>query len=118
MEINMRNDAFKHQGRYQGLYERSEILVNGKPSWKNSFNAIWYIPKRNGWVVGNLTDLGHNDKDRDKHNMYANANALRYRLYHTRLTDHTWKYWNGSEWKPEWNSAIYDHDLIVHCKGM
>ena len=112
MEINMMNDAFKHQGRYQGLYERSEILVNGKPSWKNGFNAIWYIPKRNEWVVGNLTDLGHNDED--MHNMYANATALRYRLYHTRLTDHTWKYWNGSEW----NSPIYDRDLSVHCKGM
>ena len=111
MEITMMNDAFKHQGRYQGLYERSEILVNGKPSWNNSFNAIWYIPKRNEWVVGHLIDLGHSDiwpLDGLKiggHLMYASGLG--------RLAGNEWTYWNGSKW----NSPTYSQDLHVFCKG-
>ena len=117
MEINMRNDALKHQGRYQGVYERKEI-VNGKPSWNNSVHAIWYIPKRNVFVVGNLSDLGHNDTDMHNtgpsdglkirgHFMYASGLG--------RLADihNVWNYWNGSKW----NSPIYSNDLIVSCKG-
>ena len=110
MEINMRNDALKYQGRYQGVYERSEI-VNGKPSWNDSVHAIWYVPKRNEWVVGNLTDLGNNDKE--MHSMYANGLGRRFRL--NRLTDDVWKYWNGSKWNTP--GILERNDLIVSCKG-
>ena len=118
MEIKTMNDALKHQGRYQGVYERSDILVNGKPSWNNNVHAIWYVSKRDEWVVGNLTDLGHNDKDRDTHNMYANA--LGYRFHLDRLTDNVWKYWNGSKWNSPIHihgTAIYYDNVIVSCKG-
>ena len=114
MEITMMNDAFKHQRGYQGLYERSEILVNGKPSWNNSFNAIWYIPKFNEWVVGKMFDLGHNDTDMNSAGlkirgqfMYANGLGVA----------NEWKYWNGSKWNFP-NNPNNPHDLHISCKGM
>ena len=111
MEITMMNDAFKHQGGYQGLYERSKILVNGKPSWNDSFNAIWYIPKRYEWVVGNLSDLGHNDTDMNNKGLKIWGQFM----YDSGLgMAKEWKYWNGSKW----NSPNYPHDLHISCKGM
>ncbi len=116
----MKNDVFKHQGRYQGEYERGEI-VNGKPSWNNSVNAIWYTPKGNRWVVGNLIDLGHNDTMMQ--NMYAK---------NTNLTDHywdnseigrlidtvgRWRYWNGSKWNSPVASKDKGVSRMVSCKG-
>ena len=109
----MNNDALENQGRYHGVYERAEI-VNGKPSWNNSVNALWYTPNGNKWVVGNLIDLGHNDTM--MHNMYA-QNTKTADRYHNqseivRLIDTIgrWKFWNGSKW----TSSI---DLNVSCKG-
>ena len=116
----MKNDAFKHQGRYEGVYERS-IIVNGKPSWNNSVHAIWYLPKRNEWVVGNLIDLGHYDKEMHI-GMYAqndlggltNADKLwkHYDFGGLVDTSNLWKYWNGSKFSP-----IDSTNLNVSCKG-
>ena len=117
----MKNDALKHQGRYQGVYERAEI-VNGKPSWNNSVNAIWYNPEGNRWVVGNLTDIGaiHIQwDDTMMHNLYAenNINADYYWKKNgiAKVIELIggWKYWSGSKW----NSPIDSKDLIVSCKG-
>ena len=117
MEINMRNDALKHQGRYQGVYERSEI-VNGKPSWNNSVHAIWYTRyPRDEWVVGNLTDLGQDPigpvghDNSYKYSMYASGLGYRFNLH--RLTDNVWKYWNGSKW----NTPVFSTEIVVSCKG-
>ena len=111
MEIKMKNDVLKHQGRYQGVYERSKI-VNGKPSWNNSVHAIWYVSKTNLWLVGDLIDLGNYFGL--KHNLYANPGLGR-NLHLNRLTDNVWKYWNGSEWNTP--GILERNDLIVSCKG-
>ena len=128
VEIKMKDDAFKpvvenssttSVGRYQGMYERS-IWINGKPSWNNSDNAIWYISKSNEWVVGNLIDRGHTD--RNIHNMYAKNDLggltdadkqWKYYDFGGLIdTSNLWKYWNGSEF-----SQIDSTNLNVSCKG-
>ena len=33
-------------------------MVNGKPSWTSTFQAIWYDELWNSWNVGSLNDIG------------------------------------------------------------
>ena len=57
MIIELQNGAKENQGSRAGKYERSSD-VNGKPSYKNDDNAIWYSKENNNWMVGTIDDIG------------------------------------------------------------
>ena len=88
-------------GKYEGIYQESQP-VNGKPSWKNEDNAIWYLKSENNWLIGPLKWIGHDAAYIHASNSFEG------------LTDYRnqWKYWDGSSWKVSSDS----NDVTVTCK--
>ena len=88
-------------GKYEGIYQESQP-VNGKPSWKNEDNAIWYLESENNWLIGPLKWIGHDAAYIHASNSFEG------------LTDYRnqWKYWDGSSWKVSSDS----NDVTVTCK--
>ena len=41
----------------QDTYNLS-MIINGKPSWTSEFQAIWFIPQWNQWLIGPIDSLG------------------------------------------------------------
>lgn len=43
-----------------GLYVIQESLVNNHPYWlnNNGISAMWFFPKRQIWMIGDLAQLG------------------------------------------------------------
>jgi len=88
-------------GKYEGIYQESQP-VNGKPSWKNKDNAIWYLESEKNWLIGPLKWIGY-----DAAYIHASDSF-------DGLTDYRnqWKYWDGSSWKASSDS----NDVSVTCK--
>ena len=57
VKLTLANDALAIQGSYAGYYKPSSV-VNGKPSFKNGRNAIWYDDKNDDWNIGSIGNLG------------------------------------------------------------
>ena len=57
IQITLKNEVLTHHGEYQDTYEMS-ASVNGKPSWTSQSTAIWKSQDYNGWMIGNLKDIG------------------------------------------------------------
>ena len=55
--ITLENNAQAAQGSREGIYHNSS-LVNGKPSWTSTSQAIWYNQDYDNWNVGSLDDIG------------------------------------------------------------
>ena len=49
----------KHSA-YQGKYQLSDVVMNGKPSWKwkEKHKVIWYLSKRNRWCITPSEHIG------------------------------------------------------------
>ena len=58
LKLTLANDVLASQGSYAGYYKSSSI-VNGKPSFKNGRNAIWFDDKYDDWNVGSIEYLGN-----------------------------------------------------------
>ena len=54
--ITLENNAQAAQGSREGIYHNSS-MVNGKPSWTSTFQAIWYDQDYDNWKVGSLDDI-------------------------------------------------------------
>ena len=62
--VTFKNGALAAQSSRQGIYQIAE-KVNGKRSWKNNINAVWYDTDAYGsisddWIIGSLGGLGGN----------------------------------------------------------
>jgi hypothetical protein len=57
IEITLKNAALAKQGSRQGSYQRGQI-VNGKPSWTSTSNAIWYNVLSKDWGIGRIEKIG------------------------------------------------------------
>jgi hypothetical protein len=55
--ITLENNAQAAQGSREGIYHNSS-MVNGKPSWTSTSQAIWYDQDYDNWKVGSLDDIG------------------------------------------------------------
>ena len=55
--ITLENNAQAAQGSREGIYHNSS-MVNGKPSWISTSQAIWYDQDYDNWKVGYLDTIG------------------------------------------------------------
>ena len=53
----LKNDVLVSKGSLQGIYGVYQT-TNGRTSWKSGSKAIWFRPSWNGWVIGELEDIG------------------------------------------------------------
>ena len=103
VSVALKYDALANilTGKYEGIYQESQP-VNGKPSWKNKDNAIWYLESEKNWLIGPLKWIGYDAAYIHASNSFDG------------LTDYRnqWKYWDGSSWKASSDS----NDVSVTCK--
>ena len=57
MTVALDNNARAAQGNLEGIYYNSSI-VNGKPSWTSTSQAIWYDQNYDNWKISSLDDIG------------------------------------------------------------
>ena len=57
ISVTIENNIQAAQGGREGIYHNSS-MVNGKPSWTSTSQAIWYDQNFNDWNIGSLYDIG------------------------------------------------------------
>ena len=59
--VTLDYNTLLYQGHREGIYFNSS-LVNGKPSWTSTSNAIWFVKGlasySSGWMIGLLSSIG------------------------------------------------------------
>ena len=100
MTVRLKNEVSVHKIEFAGDYQISET-VNGKPSWKNGENAIWYVG--NNWIIGYWNKLGEDDGEFFAPNNYGGLADDR----------NVWKYSDGSTWITPSDS----NDVIISSSG-
>ena len=101
----MHNDSLAKLGtEWQGIYEIS-APVNGQLSWtlNSTSKAIWFLPQKNYWLIGNLDKLGG---DLDDAYIYGYTTAPG--LY--KVNKIIWHYWDGSNWIGHSKSGIWVYE--------
>ena len=84
----MENNAQAAQGSKEGIYHNSS-LVNGKPSWTSTSQAIWYDQPSNDWMIGYLDNIGTSTVE-----MYSDsANGCPFDIASVE-----WNYWYNDVW--------------------
>ena len=48
----MKNDAAKYQGKFSGIYLKSDESVNDASQWILGKNKIWFDNKKKLWTIG------------------------------------------------------------------
>ena len=48
----MKNDAAKYQGKFIGIYVKSDESVNDASQWILGKNKIWFDNKKKLWTIG------------------------------------------------------------------
>ena len=88
LKVSLKNDALSSQGSYQDIYQISNDLVDGKPSWisGSGSKAVWYT--NNDWLIGRLSDLGKHVADFHVDETSSNVTDNR----------NIWQFWNGNSW--------------------
>ena len=84
--ITLENNADAAQGSKKGIYHISSI-VNGKPSWTSTSNAIWYT--QGHWLLGPLEFIGQ-----FLGSIYSSFGSQ----CPYDLPSEMWFYWNGYGW--------------------
>jgi hypothetical protein len=101
LKVSLKNGALSSQGSYQDIYQISNDLVDGKPSWisGSGSKAVWYT--NNDWLIGPLRHLGDHVAD-----FHVDETSLN-------VTDNRniWQYWNGNSWI----SSSDQNDVKVTC---
>ena len=54
ISVTLENNAQAAQGSREGIYHNSS-MVNGRPSWTTTSQAIWYYE---GWRIGPISNKG------------------------------------------------------------
>ena len=88
-------------GFLNGNYAQEPLNVNGKPSWNNGVNAIWYIQSSNNWLIGPLSEIGTNTAWIFASNDFSGITD----------NDNQWLYWNGTAW----TSPFDPNDIKITC---
>ena len=88
-------------GFLNGNYTKEPLNVNGKPSWNNDVNAIWYIQSDNNWLIGPLSEIGNNTAYIFASNDFSGITD----------NDNQWLYWNGTAW----TSPFDPNDIKITC---
>ena len=52
LEVIMKNDADKYQGKFSGIYVKSDESVNDASQWILGKNKIWFDDKMKLWTIG------------------------------------------------------------------
>ena len=86
--ITMENNAKVAEGIIGGIYHNSSI-VNGKPSWTSTYEAIWYHQPSNSWNIGSLYYIGTITVG-----IYSSHGSQC--PFH--LSSEMWNYWVGNGW--------------------
>ena len=55
--ITLENNAQSAHSSKEGIYYNSS-MVNGKPSWTSTSQAIWYDQDNDNWLIGPFDDVG------------------------------------------------------------
>ena len=60
VKVNLKKDISKSLGSYQATYSQISTKINENPSWISILNskAIWYIPQKKFWLIGELSRIG------------------------------------------------------------
>ena len=103
IQVNLKNEygLLKSLKHYEGIYEISST-INGKPSWISTSNhkAIWFINKKNYWLMGKLNRIGN-----DFAEIFAKSNKYSGPFN----TNNVWQYFNNG-WK-----VAKKGDINVQC---
>ena len=86
LKVSLKNDVLSYQGTYQDIYQISDDLVGGKPSWISGSKAIWYT--NNDWLIGHSSYLGDHVADFHVDDTSRNVTDNR----------NIWQYHNGNSW--------------------
>ena len=88
-------------GFLNGNYAQEPLNVNGKPSWNNGVNAIWYIQSSNNWLIGPLSEIGNIVGWIYASNDFSGITD----------NDNQWLYWNGTAY----TSPSDPNDIKITC---
>ena len=98
--ITLENNALAAQGSREGIYHNSS-LVNGKPSWTSTSQAIWYDQEFDDWTIGSLGNIGTSTGG-----MYGDfANACPFDM-----ASEEWDYWYNDVW-----TGAGANEIHVNC---
>ena len=105
--ITLENNAQAAQGSMEGIYHNSS-MVNGKPSWTSTSQAIWYHQSSNSWNIGFLDNIGTTLVG-----FYSNHGSQ----CPFDLPSEIWFYWVDNSWTSagvgEINVACLNGNLII-----
>ena len=100
----MEKDISKSLGSYQATYSQISTKVNENPSWISILNskAIWYIPRKKFWLIGELSRIG-----KDYGSIFG-SNGISGDLFDENIV---WNYFNDAD---GWKEAE-TNEIDVHC---
>ena len=98
----MEKDILKSLGSYQATYSQISTKINESPSWISILNskAIWYIPQKKFWLIGELSRIG-----KDYGSIFG-SNGISGDLFDENIA---WNYFNDG-----WKEAV-TNEIDVHC---
>ena len=102
VKVNLKKDISKSLGSYQATYSQISTKINENPSWISILNsrAIWYIPRKKFWLIGELSRIG-----KDYGSIFG-SNGTSGDLFDENIV---WNYFND-----DWKEAE-TNDIDVHC---
>ena len=99
--IALDNNAKVAQGSREGIYHNSS-MVNGKPSWTSTNQAIWYDQQFDNWIVGPLNNIGSSTAGI----ISDDASQCPFNLL-----SEMWIFWDGNSW-----TRAGLNDINVDCQ--